>query len=88
MKFRFKLGDFLLGLGTFIVIVLSIVLWIFIMTSDQRFSNIGQQNQENTTTKEQVRNRSVKSLYDLYIPTTSYGFLTATCVSFMIPRTT
>ena len=74
MKFRFKLGDFLLGLGTFIVIVLSIVLWIFIMTSDQRFSNIGQQNQENTTTKEQVRNRSVKSLYDLYIPTTSYGF--------------
>ena len=59
MKFRFKLGDFLLGLGTFIVIVLSIVLWIFIMTSDQRFSNIGQQNQENTTTKEQVRNRSV-----------------------------
>ena len=51
MKFRFKLGDFLLGLGTFIVIVLSIVLWIFIMTSDQRFSNIGQQNQENTTTK-------------------------------------
>ena len=68
MKFRFKLGDFLLGLGTFIVIILSIVLWIFIMTSDQRFSNIGQQNQENTTTKEQVRNRSVKSLYDLYIP--------------------
>lgn len=72
MKFKFKFGEFFLGLGTLIVIVLSIVLWIFIMTSDQRFSNIGQ-NQSGTT-KEQLRNRSAKSLYDLYIPTTSYGF--------------
>lgn len=73
MRFKFKFGDLLLGLGMFIVIVLSIVLWIFIMTSDQRFSNIGQQNQ-NVTSKEQVRNRSAKSLYDLFIPTTAYGF--------------
>ena len=70
MRFKFKFGE---GLGMFIVIVLSIVLWIFIMTSDQRFSNIGQQNQ-NVTSKEQVRNRSAKSLYDLFIPTTAYGF--------------
>ena len=73
MKFKFKFGEFFLGLATLIVIVLSIVLWIFIMTSDQRFSNIGQQNQNNIT-KEQTRSHNFKSLYDLYIPTTSYGF--------------
>lgn len=72
MKFKFKLGDFLLGLGTFLVIALSIILWIFIMTSDQRFSNIGQD--QSTPTKQQARSNSAKSLYDLYIPTTSYGF--------------
>ncbi len=48
MKFKFKFGEFFLGLATLLAIVLSIVLWIFIMTSDQRFSNIGQ-NQNNTT---------------------------------------
>src|SRR5699024_1007720 len=73
MKFKFKFGEFFLVLTTMIVIVLSIVLWIFIMTSDQRFSNIGQQNQNNIT-KEQTRSHNFKSLYDLYIPTTSYGF--------------
>lgn len=72
MKFKFKFGDFFLGLATFLAIVLSIVLWIFIMTSDQRFSNIGQS--QNPTTKQQARSHSAKSLYDLYIPTTSYGF--------------
>ncbi len=41
------------------------------MTSDQRFSNIGQ-NQDNES--KQVRSHNTKSLYDLYIPTTSYGF--------------
>ncbi|MDN6039764.1 MAG: hypothetical protein L0I18_04240 [Lactobacillus sp.] len=71
MKFKFKFGDFFLGLGTLIVIILSAVLWIFIMTSDQRFSNIGQ-NQDNES--KQVRSHNTKSLYDLYIPTTSYGF--------------
>ena len=44
MKFKFKFGDFFLGLATFVVIVLSIILWIFIMTSDQRFSRINQTN--------------------------------------------
>lgn len=72
MRFKFKFGEFFLGLATTLVIALSIVLWIFIMTSDQRFSNIGQN--QNNTTKEQVRNHSAKSLYDLYIPTASYGF--------------
>lgn len=73
MKFKFKFGEFFLAFGTFLAIVLSIILWIFIMTSDQRFSNIGQ-NQSNTT-KEQARSHSAKSLYDLYIPTTSFGFV-------------
>ena len=73
MKFKFKFGEFFLGLATLLAIVLSIVLWIFIMTSDQRFSNIGQN--QNNTTKEQARSHSAKSLYDLYIPTTSYGFV-------------
>lgn len=72
MKFKFKFGDFFLGLATTLAIVLSILLWIFIMTSDQRFSNIGQD--QNSTTKQQARSQSAKSLYDLYIPTTSYGF--------------
>lgn len=72
MKFKFKLGDFLLGLGTLLAIALSVILWIFIMTSDQRFSNIGQN--QNNTAKEQTRSRNSKSLYDLYIPTTSFGF--------------
>ena len=72
MRFKFKFGEFFLGLGTFLVIALSIVLWIFIMTSDQRFSNIGQN--QNNTSKQEARNHSAKSLYDLFIPTTAYGF--------------
>ncbi|MDE6492935.1 MAG: hypothetical protein K2L37_07290, partial [Lactobacillus sp.] len=67
MKFKFKFGDFFLDLATFVVIVLSIVLWIFIMTSDQRFSRINQTN--NQVTRQQARTRNNKSLYDLYIPT-------------------
>ena len=33
MKFKFKFGEFFLGLATLLAIVLSIVLWIFIMIS-------------------------------------------------------
>ncbi|MDE7056807.1 MAG: hypothetical protein K2O64_06195, partial [Lactobacillus sp.] len=73
MKFKFKFGDFFLGLASFVVIVLWKILWIFIMTSDQRFSRINQTN--NQVTREQARSRNNKSLYDLYIPTNAYGFI-------------
>lgn len=71
MKFKFKFSDLFLGIATGVVIILSIVLWIFIMTSDQRFSHINQTQ----TTRQQARNRNNKSLYDLYIPTNAYGFV-------------
>lgn len=71
MKFRFKLGDFFLGLATGLAIIVSIVLWIFIMTNDQHFSHLNQQPAATTETNLHPRN---KSLYDFYIPTNSYGF--------------
>lgn len=71
MKFKAKFTDVLLLLVTAAAIILSIVLWIFIMTNDQRFSQI---NQSDTSMRQQIRNRNNKSLYDLYIPTSSYGF--------------
>lgn len=42
MKFKSKFTDWLLLLVTAGAIILSIVLWIFIMTNDQRFSQINQ----------------------------------------------
>lgn len=42
------------------------------MTNDQRFSHIDQPQSTNVA-RQQTRNRH-KSLYDLYIPTSSYGF--------------
>ncbi|MEB3365084.1 hypothetical protein SDC49_20585 [Lactobacillus sp. R2/2] len=42
MKSKFKLGDALLLIGTLAVFILSIVLWIFIMTNDQYFHHISQ----------------------------------------------
>lgn len=71
MKFKFKFSDLVLGIATAVVIVLSIVLWIFIMTSDQRFSGINQTQ----TSRQQSRSRNNKSLYDLYVPTNAYGFV-------------
>ncbi|RVU71092.1 hypothetical protein EJK17_04355 [Lactobacillus xujianguonis] len=73
MKFKFKLGNFFLTLATAAAIVLSIVLWIFIMTNDQRFSHLSNQTQSSPVSRQQNRTRN-KSLYDLYIPTNSYGF--------------
>lgn len=71
MKFKFKFSDLILEIVTVVVIILSIVLWIFIMTSDQRFSRINQTQ----PTHQQARSRNNKSLYDLYIPTNAYGFV-------------
>ena len=51
MKSKFKLGDALLLLGTVAVFVLSIVLWIFIMTNDQYFNHINQTNRVTEQTK-------------------------------------
>ena len=71
MKFKSKFSDLILLIVTAIAIIVSIVLWIFIMTNDQRFSQI---NQANNSSRDQIKNRNTKSLYDLYIPTSSYGF--------------
>lgn len=71
MKFKSKLSDWLLLLATTIAIILSIVLWIFIMTNDSRFSQI---NPPSSVVNQQVKTRNTKSLYDLYMPTASYGF--------------
>lgn len=72
MKFKAKISDALLLLATAIVIIISIVLWIFIMTNDQRFSQLNQSN--NSSNRQQVKTRNAKSLYDLYMPTNSFGF--------------
>ncbi|TSO25598.1 hypothetical protein FOD82_00550 [Lactobacillus sp. LL6] len=71
MKFKFKFSDLFLEIATVFVIILSIVLWIFIMTSDQRFSHINQTQ----PVRQQAKTRNSKSLYDLYIPTNAYGFV-------------
>lgn len=73
MKFKFKLSEVLLVTGTIAAIVLSIVLWIFIMTNDQRFSRLSQTN--NAISRQQTRSKNTKSNYDLYIPTKAYGFM-------------
>ena len=70
MKFKFKLGDALLLIGTLTVFFLSIVLWIFIMTNDQYFNHISQTSR----VTEQTRSRRDRIVSNLYIPTNSYGF--------------
>lgn len=70
MKSRFKFSDILLAIGTIAVFVLSIVLWIFIMTNDQYFSHIDQVG--NVT--QNSRNRRSRIISNLYLPTGSYGF--------------
>lgn len=73
MNFKFKFSDFFLGLATVAAIVLSVFLWIFIMTNDQHFSRIDQ-SKTNQLTTQQVQQTQGKSLFDLYLPTKSYGF--------------
>ena len=70
MKSKFKLGDALLLIGTLAVFILSIVLWIFIMTNDQYFHHISQPSR----VTEQAKNRRGRIASNLYIPTNSYGF--------------
>lgn len=73
MNFKFKIGNFFLGLATLAAIILSVFLWIFIMTNDQHFSRIQQPANEETATQ-QAQQTHGKSLFDLYLPTNSYGF--------------
>ena len=85
MKFKFKFGEFFLGLATLIVIVLSIVLWIFIMTSDQRFSNIGQQIKIISLKSKRVV--TILSHYMIYIfQLLHMVLLMEICVSYMIQK--
>lgn len=71
MKFKSKSGDWILLFSSAAAIILSIVLWIFIMTNDQRFSQL---NQSDSSITQQARMRNNKSVYDLYTPTSVYGF--------------
>lgn len=71
MKFKWKFSDAILLLLTFVAIIFSMFLWIFILTGEQRFS---QSNQANSTLNEQIKSRSSKSLYDLYMPTNAYSY--------------
>lgn len=70
MKSKFKLGDVLLSIGTAAVFVLSVVLWIFIMTNDQYFSRIDQTN----NVSQDSRSRRNRIITNLYLPTSSYGY--------------
>lgn len=72
MKFKIKFSELLLGLGTLLAIVTSIVLWTFIMTNDQRFSRIRQTS--DTAGKQVTRTKNTKYLSDIYIPTSIFGF--------------
>lgn len=73
MKFKFKFSNVFLGLATLAAIVLSIVLWIFIMTNDQHFSRINQPA-NNEIARQQLERTRNKSMFDFYIPTSSYAF--------------
>lgn len=70
MKFKLKISNILLHIATVGVIILSLVLWIFVMTNDQRFSHITQPKVEKT----RISVRNFKSLRDLYLPTNTYDF--------------
>ncbi|MDO4912749.1 MAG: two-component system activity regulator YycH [Lactobacillus sp.] len=68
MKHKFDVKDAIFTAATIFVIVLSLVLWFFNLTSDRRFSNV-----EPTSTKMAAKDQT-KSLYDFYAPTTIFGF--------------
>lgn len=74
MKFKFKFSNVFLGLATLAAIILSIVLWIFIMTNDQHFSRINQQSTDDGIARQQLERTRNKSMFDLYVPTNSYAF--------------
>lgn len=69
MKSKNRAIDIALHIATGLVIITSIVLWIFILTSDQRFSGLNQSTDTDTT---HVKNS--KSIKDAYLPTEVFGY--------------
>ena len=69
MKSKNRAIDIALHIATGAVIITSIVLWIFILTSDQRFSGLNQSTDTDTT---HVKNS--KSVKDAYLPTEVFGY--------------
>lgn len=71
MKFRIKISDLLLHIATLAVIILSLVLWVFLMTNDQRSNHIAQPVKIG---RRRTLQHNFKSLRDLYLPTRTYGY--------------
>ncbi|KRL61933.1 hypothetical protein [Lactobacillus psittaci] len=69
MKSKNHILDVALHIATILVVVTSVVLWIFILTSDRRFSSL---TKPNTATNTHVR--LTKSLKDAYVPTEVLGY--------------
>lgn len=62
-KFKFKFNDFLLHLTTLTVILISIGLWVTVMTSDQRFSRISNESSSQSSASLSTHYRNVQSFY-------------------------
>lgn len=62
-KFKFKFNDFLLHLTTLTVILISIGLWVTVMTSDQRFSRISNESSSQGSASLSTHYRNVQSFY-------------------------
>lgn len=62
-KFKFKFNDFLLHLATLTVILISIGLWVTVMTSDQRFSRISNESSSQSSASLSTHYRNVQSFY-------------------------
>ena len=62
-KFKFKFNDFLLHLATLAVSLISIGLWVTVMTSDQRFSRISNESSSQSSASLSTHYRNVQSFY-------------------------
>lgn len=62
-KFKFKFNDFLLHLATLAVILISIGLWVTVMTSDQRFSRISNESSSQSSASLSTHYRNIQSFY-------------------------
>ena len=62
-KFKFKFNDFLLHLATLTVILVSIGLWVTVMTSDQRFSRISNESSSQSSASLSTHYRNVQTFY-------------------------
>ena len=62
-KFKFKFGDFLLHLVTTVVIAASVILWVMVMTSDERFSKISDETAAQDSPAVKTRYRNMRGFY-------------------------